>query len=373
MRTPTDPELSIPFLDLRRATARVRAELDRATAAVLDSGRYLHGERVARFEEQLAATVGAAHAVGVASGTDALELALRAIGVGAGDEVVTQANTCPPTIEAIRRTGATPVLCDADPESGIVDLDSLGQALSPRTRAIVPVHLHGQCADMDGIAGLAGERGVDVVEDCAQAHGARYRGRAAGSLGRAASFSFYPTKNLGAVGDAGAVVTDDAALAERLRRLAAAGGRMAAGCRMDEIQAAVLLVKLPGLAASNRRRAEIADVYRQSLAGSAIRPLAHLPDRVHAYHHFVVRTDARDAFRAALAAHGVETAVHYPRAVHEYPGYEHLAPGPVPLAGAEQLARAVVSLPLFPELTDHEVAAAAGAARKAAGVGYAAA
>lgn len=359
MATPTGSEPRIPFLDLRRATAELRDELDREIAAVLDSGTYLGGERVIRFEQEFAAAMGVAHAVGVASGTDALELALLAADVGPGDEVVTQANTCPPTVAAISRTGATPVLCDVHPDSAAMELDSLERALSPRTRAIVPVHLHGQCADMAGIASLVADRRVAIVEDCAHAHGARFGGRPAGSLGLLGCFSFYPTKNLGALGDAGAVVTRDAALADRVRRLAA-------GSRMDEIQAAALLVKLPRLSAWNRRRAAIADAYRESLADSPVDPLAVLPDRDHVFHHFVVRSNARDRFRASLERRGVGTAVHYPRTIHHHAPYRELAHGPVPLTAAERLAQVVVSLPLHPALEEDVVAAVARAAREAA-------
>jgi dTDP-4-amino-4,6-dideoxygalactose transaminase len=359
MATRTSTEQKIPFLDLRRATAELRPELDQALDRVLASGVYLRGEQVAGFEAEFAAAMGTAYAVGVGSGTDALELALRGVGVRPGDEVVTQANTCVPTVDAISRAGGIPVLCDVALDSATMDVDSLAGALSGRTRAVVPVHLHGQCVDLEAITQLAERAGIAVVEDCAHAHGATYEGRPAGSVGHAGCFSFYPTKNLGALGDSGAVVTRDAALAERVRALAA-------GSRMDEIQAAVLRVKLPHLAAANRRRVAIADRYREALAGTGALPLELLPGRDQVFHHFVVRTPWREQFRARLKRGGVGTAVHYPLAVHQHPSYRQLAEGPVPLARAERLAETVVSLPLYPQLDDREVEAVAQTARAAA-------
>src|SRR4051812_17898832 len=209
--------MRVPFANFRRTVDELRPELDAAVARVLDSGWFLLGREGEEFEREFASWVGAPHAVGCASGTDAIELILRAAGIGAGDEVVTQANTCVPTVAAIARAGATPVLCDVEPEAGTIDPASLELALSPRTRAVVPVHLYGQIGDIEAVAGISRERGIEVIEDCAQAHGAAVAGRAAGTIGRAGAFSFYPTKNLGALGDGGAVVSSDSALAERLR------------------------------------------------------------------------------------------------------------------------------------------------------------
>src|SRR3954449_3293118 len=207
--------MRVPFANFRRTVDELRPELDAAIARVLDSGWFLLGREGEEFEREFALWVGASHALGCASGTDAIELILRAAGVGGGDEVVTQANTCVPTVAAIARAGATPVLCDVEPEAGTIDPGSLERALSPRTRAVIPVHLYGQMGDLDAVLGAAGD--IPVVEDCAQAHGAEHRGRRAGTMGRLGAFSFYPTKNLGAIGDGGAVVTGDAELAERLR------------------------------------------------------------------------------------------------------------------------------------------------------------
>jgi dTDP-4-amino-4,6-dideoxygalactose transaminase len=351
----------VPFLDLARSVRAHRAELDRAVADVLEDGRFVLGPSVEAFERAFAAACGAGHAVGVASGTDALTLALQAVGVRPGDEVVTVANTCVPTIAAIERAGAVPVLVDADAGSFTLDPAELADAVGERTRAIVPVHLYGRCAEMEPIASFARERGLAVVEDAAQAHGTE-----AGQLGDAAAFSFYPTKNLGALGDGGAVVTKDADVAERVRLLRSYGERerydsvlSGGNSRLDALQAAVLLVKLAHLEAWNERRRELAARYRDGLADL---PLV-LPDEgMHVYHLFVVRVAGRDAFRARLAELGIGTLVHYPRAVHEHPAYAHLA-RPGRLETSERLAREVVSLPLYPELTDDEADAVVRAVR----------
>jgi dTDP-4-amino-4,6-dideoxygalactose transaminase len=248
------------------------------------------------------------------------------LGIGPGDEVVTQANTCVPTVAAIERAGATPVLCDVEAEAGTMDPSSLAQALTDKTRAVIPVHLYGQCADTDAIVDLCGARGIDVVEDCAQAAGAQLRGRSAGSIGTLGCFSFYPTKNLAALGDGGAIVTGDEELAERLRRLRQYGQsnryeHVEAGVnsRLDELQAAVLRSRLPYLESGNRRRNDVAAAYTAALSESPVRPLAQLPERTHAFHLFVVEAPDRDALQAHLVGAGVETLVHYPTPVHRHP------------------------------------------------------
>ena len=353
--------MRVPFLDLSRNVESLRAELDRAIAGVLDSGQFVLGTAVHEFERAWADACGARHAVGVASGTSALELTLRAAGVGEGGEVVTAANTCVPTVAAIEAAGAVPVLVDVDPQTWTMDPDELARAVGPLTRAVVPVHLYGRpCGP--AVYDVAAEHGLVVVEDAAQSHGAM-RGE-----GLASAFSFYPTKNLGALGDGGAIVTDDDDVAERARRLRAYGEEeryrsveRGVNSRLDAIQAAVLTAKLPYLGGWNERRRTLAARYLSELAGSEL----GLPKDVsgHVWHLFVVRSSDRDAFRSGLRARGVETAVHYPRAVHEHPAYRGLARRsgfPV----AEALAREVVSLPLYPELTDDEAGRVVAAVRE---------
>jgi len=346
--------IRVPFVDLRAETASVRADLEAALARTLDEARFIGGSAVAEFERAWAAFCGAAYAVGVASGTVALELALRAVDVESGDEVIVPANTCIPTVAAVEAAGATPVLVDADPAAWTLDPNGLADAVTPRTRAVVPVHLYGRPVESDAISAFARERDLTVVEDAAQAHGAR----GVGSLGAAAAFSFYPTKNLGALGDAGAIVSDDDEVAERARRLRNYGEdaryhsvERGSNGRLDTLQAAVLLAKLPHLERWNERRRELAARYERLLADLPLdRPEW---DDGAVWHLYVVRVRDRDAFRHALEERGVETAVHYPRAVHEHPAYGNLGrPGDFPVA--EALAREVVSLPLHPSLTDAE-------------------
>jgi dTDP-4-amino-4,6-dideoxygalactose transaminase len=366
--------VQVRFAELGRATDASRDEIGEALERVLDSGWFLLGRETTSFEEEFARWNGSREAVAVANGTDAIELALRALDIGPGNEVVTQANTCVPTVAAIERAGAIPVLCDAERSTGTMDVESLEAALTAATRAVVPVHLYGQCADMPAITQLADQRGLAVIEDCAQAHGAEVGGYRAGTSGIAGCFSFYPTKNLGALGDAGAVVTDDPAVARQLRLVRQYGQEdrynhveRGVNSRLDELQASVLRVKLERLEAGNRRRAAIAEHYDEALEGTAVAPLERHPDRKHVFHLYVVEVDDREAFRAALAAGGVETLIHYPRPIHGHPPYRELATrGQAHLTNAEQLADRVVSLPLYPELTDEEVEHVAATARAAA-------
>jgi dTDP-3-amino-3,4,6-trideoxy-alpha-D-glucose transaminase len=353
--------VSVPFLDLSRQAADIADELEDGFAAVLGRGRYIGGPALERFEEAFAAYCGAAHAVGVNSGTDAIALALRAHGVGPGDEVITAANTCVATVTAIVAASATPVLADVDPETWTLDPASAAAAVTSRTKALVPVHLYGQCADVEPLRSLAAEHGLVVVEDAAQAHGAAHAGARPGSASTAA-YSFYPTKNLGALGDAGAVVTGDDEVAEQLRRLRSHGERpeargiavrLGVNSRLDEIQAELLTRKLAHLEAWNERRHELAAHYRRELSGAALTLPVEAEGRTHAWHLFVVLVEDRDAFRAALRARGVETLVHYPEPIHWQPAYVSLA-GELPLAVSERLCERVVSLPLYPELTDAE-------------------
>jgi dTDP-3-amino-3,4,6-trideoxy-alpha-D-glucose transaminase len=351
--------VKVPFLELSRQAQIYRAELEAALEGVLASGRYVMSSEVERFEKEFAKVCGVRFAVGVASGTDALAIALAAAGVQPGDEVIVPANTCVPTIAAIEVAGAVPVLADVDPETATLDPMSAERLVGPRTRAIVPVHLYGQCAEMEPILALARAHDLRVVEDAAQAHAAEYRGARAGSLGDAAAFSFYPTKNLGALGDAGAVVTDDPEVAERARLLRNYGEAdryrsVIAGrnSRLDGLQAAVLLAKLPHLPEWTERRRTLAARYLDRLEGSGLALPREAPERLHVYHLFVVRSSSRDELREALRRHGVETLVHYPRPVHRHPAYEHLANSSLEVS--ERLSDEVVSLPLYAELTDEE-------------------
>jgi dTDP-4-amino-4,6-dideoxygalactose transaminase len=361
----------VPFANFGRGIEQLRDELDAAVARVLESGWFILGREGEDFEREFSQWVGARHAVACASGTDAIELALRALGVGPGDEVVTQANTCVPTVAAIARAGAVPVLCDAEPDAATIDPESLERAISARTRAVIPVHLYGQCADMDAIGEVAGS--IPIIEDCAQAHGARFRGKNAGTIGAMGAFSFYPTKNLGALGDGGAVVTSDDALMHRLRLLRQYGQTdryhhemEGVNSRLDEVQAAILRVRLPHVSAGNERRRDLAAKYAAALDGTAVQPLATLPDRENVFHLFVVRAPDRERFRKQLATEGVDTIVHYPLPIHRQRPYISLAENSTELGVSERLAKEVVSLPIYPEMLDSEADHVARVVREAA-------
>jgi dTDP-4-amino-4,6-dideoxygalactose transaminase len=363
----------IPFNDLARHTARYREELQDVIARVLNAGRYVLGEELDRFETTFASYCGTRFAVGVASGTDAITIALQAAGVVPGDEVITAANTCVPTIVGIEGAGARPVLVDCEETTYTLDPALIEEAITPRTRAIVPVHLYGQCADLDQILGLAQRYGITVVEDCAQAHGAEYDGRRAGSFGLAGAFSFYPTKNLGALGDGGAVVTNDADIAARARLLRNYGERerfehvlRGRNSRLDALQAALLTAKLKHLDDWNERRRELAGRYSSVLDGSIASLPLEAQRRRHVFHLYVIRVRQRDRFRRALADMGVETAIHYPTPVQRQSAYSYLMPVGRSLATSERLAGEIVSLPLYPDLSDDEASRVASAVTVAA-------
>jgi dTDP-4-amino-4,6-dideoxygalactose transaminase len=352
----------IPQANPRAQYLSHRAEIDQALARVLAGGRYILGDETGAFEAEFAAYLGVAHAVGVGSGTEALHLALRAVGVGPGDEVITVAHTAVATVAAIELCGAIPVLVDIEPDYYTLDPAGLAAALSPRTRAIVPVHLYGLPAALDDILAFARRYSLRVIEDCAQAHGARYQGRRVGAWGDLACFSFYPTKNLGALGDGGLVATDDPALAERVRLLREYGwaeryvSHLAGwNSRLDELQAAVLRVKLRTLDAGNAARAALAALYDAGLAGSSLILPAPRPHADHVYHLYVVRFSHRDRLQAHLRAHGVGSLVHYPVPVHQQPAYQGRLPGGAALPITEQAAREVLSLPIYPELSPADV------------------
>lgn len=363
--------MNVPFLDLARETQRLRPELDAAIARVVGSGRYILTGEIEAFEQAFAEFCGAGFAVGVGSGTDAITIALLAVGVQPGDEVITAPNTCIPTIVGIERAGAVPVLADVDPRTYTLDPEQVERRITPRTRAILPVHLYGQPADLTSLGRLAEHRGVLLVEDCAQSHGARWNGRPTGSFGAAAAFSFYPTKNLGALGDAGAVVTSDEGVATRARLLRNYGERgrfehvlHGLNSRLDALQAAVLAAKLPHLGAANDRRRRLAKRYDDLLHDTPLVVPVAADDTEHVFHLYVVQSERRDAFRHALDGAGIGTAVQYPTPVHRQPAYRDLdVPGGFPVA--EQLTERVVSLPLSPDHTDDEIDAVAAAAQSA--------
>ena len=360
--------MTIPLVDLRAQYAALREEIDAAIAAVLERGDFILGREVGAFEAAFAAFVGARHCVGVASGTDALRLAMVGLGVAPGDEVLLPANTFIATALAVGDAGATPVLVDIDPGTYTLDAASARRAITPRTRAVVPVHLFGQPADMRGVIELAREHSLTIIEDAAQAHGAVHELGRVGTLGAASGFSFYPGKNLGAYGDGGAITTDDDALAERLRTLRNWGSTVkyehpvrGFNSRLDTLQAAILLVKLRHLDDANRRRRVVAGWYDELLAplGDRVaRPRVAGRTREHVYHLYVVRLrDAdRDLVLSRLHAAGIGAGVHYPRPIHLQGAYADLGHGPGDFPEAEAAAREILSLPMYPELTRDMVA-----------------
>ncbi len=350
----------VPFGDLAREYLSIRAEVDAAITRVLNRGWFILGPEVQAFERQWADFCGAQHAVGVGNGTDALRIALSACGVGPGDEVVTTPFTAVPTVTAIRMLGAWPRFADVEPETGNLDPELLECAITERTKAIVPVHLYGSPCRIGEIVSIAAKHGIPVVEDAAQAHGATVDGRSVTTFGRAGCFSFYPSKNLGAYGDAGAIVTDDEVIAARSRMLRDYGQRSrydhvleGVNSRLDELQAAVLLAKLPFLAVWNERRRKIAAYYDEALDGELLQPLARPAGSV--CHLYVVRSPLREELRSYLAQAGVTTQVHYPRPVHLQPAFSFLGLKEGSFPVAENMARSVLSLPVFPQLSDAEV------------------
>ncbi|MGB9691985.1 MAG: DegT/DnrJ/EryC1/StrS family aminotransferase [Candidatus Sumerlaeaceae bacterium] len=353
----------IPFGDLSRHYACLREEIDSSIRRVLERGWFVLGEEGKQFEEEWATFVGATEAVGCGSGTEAIHLALWAHGVGPGDYVVTVPNTCVPTVAGISLTGAKVLLCDVNPETALMDPAWLEDILAKYpVKAVVPVHLYGTPADLSRIAGLAAQYGAIVVDDAAQAHAAKYRGRPVGAQGFTTCWSFYPSKNLGAFGDAGAVTAHSPQIAERLRMLRNYGQERryyhkipGTNSRLDEIQAAILRVKLPHLAQWTARREEIAKRYRSEIKNSALCHFAIPANVSPCYHLYPVRTSAREKFIGFMAEKGVECLVHYPVPIHLQEAYQYLGYRKGDFPNAERLCDEVVSLPMFPELTDEEV------------------
>lgn len=364
--------MKVPFLDLSRTHDTIRADLDAAWHQTLDRSRYILGEEVEAFESEFASYCGAEHAIGVANGLDALHIILRAHEIGPGDEVLVPSNTFIATWLAISQVGATPVAVEPDPATYNMDPAAAARAVNGRTKAIIPVHLYGQPADMSALRDLARRHGLLCIEDAAQAHGSTFAGRPAGSLGDAAAFSFYPGKNLGALGDGGAITTSDRAMAHRMRELANYGSsekyihrQRGLNSRLDELQAAILRVKLRHLDAWNARRRAIAQTYRDSLEDCGLTLPQVDPRTEPVWHLFVVRTDRRDALAAWLKQDGIDTQIHYPIAPADSEAYRD-----VPKLGSSELGRTlgreILSLPIGPHLRDEEVQHVIAACREAA-------
>jgi len=352
----------IPVLDLQRQEQGIRGEIDSALTRVVRSGRFILGAEVEAFERAFAEYCGVRFCIGVGSGTEALQIALRACGIGPGDEVVTVSLTSVATVAAIELAGARPVPVDVGPDRLTMDPDSAAAALSAKTRAILPVHLHGRPAELAPLLELAASKGIPLIEDCAHAHGAVYRGKRAGAWGRMSAFSFYPTKNLGGYGDGGAVVTDDPELAEAARLIRQYGWdadrnsrRKGTNSRLDELQAAVLRVKLTRLDGWNGQRRDLAKAYDGALRPLGLRIPSADEESTPVHHAYVVRHPRRDALRAHLARRGIATSVHYPVPVHLQPGYADLGLPAGSLPASEQAAREMVTLPLFPGMRGDEL------------------
>jgi dTDP-4-amino-4,6-dideoxygalactose transaminase len=360
--------ISVPQSDPKASYLAHQREIDEAVRKTLNSGWYILGEQVTAFEHEFAAYLGAAYCIGVANGTDALVLALRACGVGAGDAVITVSHTAVATVAAIELAGAAPLLVDIDPVTFTIRPQAVAEAIEnyrgvATIKAIIAVHLYGHSAEMAALADLARRFDLRLIEDCAQAHGAKIDGKRVGTLGDIAAFSFYPTKNLGALGDGGAVVTKDSDLAERVRLLREYGWReryvsdiAGMNSRLDELQAAILRVKLRSLEEENLQRQNIARTYDKKLEAFALR-LPRVRGKVsHVYHQYVVRTGARDRLKEKLRGQGIGTLIHYPVPVHLQPAYRNRVQiGSDSLPETERAAREVLSLPMYPQLTDEQV------------------
>jgi len=364
-------QADIPLVDLHAQYDPLRDEILAAIADVFDGMHLFLGPRQRAFEEEYARYCGTADAIGMSNGTDALEIALRALGVGAGHEVITQPNSFIATAEAISATGATPIFVDADPTTATLDPSLLPAAITSRTKAIIPVHLYGHPADMGGILAVAGAHGIPVIEDACQAHGAELGGRRAGSLGTLACFSFYYSKNLGAYGEGGAVTTSDPALAERVRLYRDHGSKVryhheviGRNARMDEIQAAVLRIKLRHLDTWNVQRRANAARLSQALAGTSVALPAPGGDNVYeVFHLYVVRHPERDALQAFLEERGIGTGIHYPIPIHLQEAYAYLGHQPGSFPVSERLAATALSLPMYAELTEAQIERIAAAVR----------
>jgi dTDP-4-amino-4,6-dideoxygalactose transaminase len=363
----------IPLVNLGRLNEAYLDELNEAMLEVVRKASFINGPFVERFEEAFATFVGATYAIGVASGTDAVHLALRGSGIGPGDEVITVANTFAATVEAIAHAGATPVLVDVDDRTLLMDPEATEAAITPRTRALLPVHLSGRPVDLGALGTIADRHGIDLIQDSAQAHGSTYQGRPLGVIGKAGAYSFFPAKNLGAFGDAGGIVTNDPDVAARVRSLRDHGrtgkydhGEIGYGSRLDALQASVLSAKLAHLPEWNHRRTEVAERYVKHLA-DRVRIVEESPHGTGVFHHFVIRVPDRDRVREALAAEGVQTGVHYPKPIHLMEAFRFLGLREGSMPVSESAASDMISLPIDPMITDDEVDIVAAAVLRAAG------
>ena len=351
--------MRVPFVDLKAQYHAIQPAIDAAIASVIKDTAFIKGKYVKAFEQAFAEAYGVAHCLGVGNGTDAIYIALKALGIGAGDEVITVANSWISTSETITQAGATPVFVDIDPDTYTIDAGQITAKISPRTKAVIPVHLYGQPAEIDQIAAICRAQGLHLIEDCAQAHFVTYGGRRVGTFGDIATFSFYPGKNLGAYGDAGAIITQNEELAARMRMFANHGALKkhqhqieGINSRLDGLQAAILSAKLPHIHDWNRQRYEHARRYNQLLAGVAGVEIPVIRrEHEHIFHLYVIRSGRREALRSFLAEQGIETAVHYPTALPLLPAYHYLGVSrdDIPVAAAYQ--DQILSLPMFPELS----------------------
>lgn len=354
--------MTIPPVDPKADYLAHKEEIDAAVRLVMERGQYILGEEVSLFESEFSGYIGAGFGIGVGSGTEALHLALMACGIGDGDEVITVSHTAVATVAAIEMCNAVPVFVDIDQDSYTINPEQIEMAVSKKTRAIVPVHLYGHPADMAGVTDIAKRHGLRVVEDCAQSHGASYRGHMTGSLGDIAAFSFYPTKNLGALGDGGMAVTGDPALAEKVRLLRQYGWRQryiseiqGINSRLDEIQAAVLRVKLRYLKEAIQRRRVLAGIYDKTFVGSEVICPKTASGSEHAYHLYVIRISERDGLRDFLGKQGIGTLIHYPVPVHDQPAYRGRIRCSGDMRNTEKVAGEIVSLPMYPGLSSASV------------------
>jgi dTDP-4-amino-4,6-dideoxygalactose transaminase len=354
--------MNIPLVDLITQYQNIRDEILPAIEHVMSSAQFILGEDVSLFETEFAHYCGVKHCIGVASGTDALHLSLRALDVGPGDEVITAGNTFIATALAISFAGATPVFVDVSKNDFNIDVNLIESAITDHTKAIIPVHLYGQPADMDAIMLLARKHNLKVIEDACQAHGARYKDRPAGSIGDAGCFSFYPGKNLGAYGDGGAIITNDANLADKIRLLRQYGQQeknvhlvLGYNSRLDTLQAAILRVKLNHLEQWNEKRRNIAQTYRELLSDTELVLPLEKPDVNHVYHLFVIQHEQRDQLNATLKAKGVFCGIHYPQPLHQQRPYHHTRTVPDGLPVATELTAKILSLPMFPEISENQI------------------